>query len=369
MLGFTKQLLRQATAGKAGRVLTKRSGCGGRSELSTLTERPRILVTGASGQIGQELVPYLRSAFGVGNVIASDVRTPPPALDEEPVVHIDVMNANDISKAVDENGVNTIVHLAAILSAAGERNPSLALKVNNEGTQNVLEVARTHKLKVFCPSTIAVYGPESPKYRTKEDCITRPTTMYGITKVHAELLGEYYHNNFGVDFRSLRYPGVISTKAMPGGGTTDYAVEIFHEAIKRGRYTCYLNHDAALPMIYMPDLLRATMLLLEADPETLTRRTYNVGAMSFTPAELGENIQRYLKGFVLDYQPDFRQAIAETWPADVDFSIAARDWGWAPSFDLDGMTRDIIGQFIHQDLYAATIAAEEEARSASSVAY
>jgi threonine 3-dehydrogenase len=250
---------------------------------------PKTLVTGACGQVGQELVPYLRNSIGDENVIATDVRQPPNSLrDAGPFYYIDVLEPTQLSRLIVEENVQSIIHLAAVLSATGEKHPHLALKINNEGTQHIFELARNHNLKVFCPSTIAVFGPSTPKDDTPDDCVMRPTTMYGLTKVHTELLGDYYHAKFGVDFRSLRYPGVISSNAMPGGGTTDYAVEIYHEALRVGKYTSFLHKDTSLPMIYMPDLLMATFGLMSADEKSLSRRTYNLGSMSFTPAELAK---------------------------------------------------------------------------------
>mmetsp|Transcript_46693 Transcript_46693/g.69032 ORF Transcript_46693/g.69032 Transcript_46693/m.69032 type:complete len:397 (+) Transcript_46693:227-1417(+) len=310
----------------------------------------KILVTGASGQVGQELVPFLQSEYGGKNVIASDLCSA-TNLDNKSssgmsIRHVDVLNPEDLSEIVRNENINTIVHLAAVLSAKGELNPQMALKVNNEGTQNVLEIAREENLKVFCPSSIATFGPTSPKSNTPDDCILQPTTMYGITKVHTELLGEYYHKMYGVDFRCLRYPGVISTKAKPGFGTTDYAVEIFREAIRTWQYTCYLKKDTTLPMIYMPDLLKGTKELLQADPTILKRRTYNLGAMSFTPHQLACSIERVIPDFHVGYEPDFRQAIADSWPSSIDYSCAINDWGWSPDFkDVDAMTVDILGQY------------------------
>ena len=349
------------------------SKCGARKKsistfLNAFRSDERILVTGALGQVGQELVPALQAAYGVDNVIPTDVRRPHGvhlAEKHKKFHQLDVLDPGQLMDMCQEYEINTIIHLAAILSAKGEQNPQLALKINNEGITNVLEVARKCKsdkknMKIFCPSTIAVFGPDSiPKDRTPENCILRPTTMYGITKLHAELLGEYYHRVYGVDYRSLRYPGVISTKGAPGGGTTDYAVDIFHQAAKRGRYTCYLEKGTALPFIYMPDLLKGTLQLLEADPSSLSRRVYNLGAISFTPKQLASSICRILPGFSVTYMPDFRQDIADTWPRSIDHSAATKDWGWEPQYqDIDGMTREILDEFL-----VSNFNEEEESRN------
>ena len=294
-------------------------------------------------QVGSELVTHLRQMYGAQNVIATDVRSATPRMKNEgPFQYLDVTQHDQLARLVIGEGVNTIVHLATILSATGELNPKLALQVNLAGAHNVLEIALANKLKVFSPSTIAVFGPTTPRDRTPDDTNMRPTTIYGVTKVHLELLGEYYHNKYGLDFRSLRYPGVISSAAKPGGGTTDYAVEIYHEALAHGRYTSFLSEDTVLPMIYMPDLLKATTDLMCAPVECLTQRTYNVGALSFNPAELAESIAEHLPGFEIDYKPDFRQQIATTWPQVLDDHIARHDWGWAHEYDLDRMTADML---------------------------
>ncbi len=306
-------------------------------------EGERVLLTGCVGQVGQELLPYLREVYGTDNVIATDVRSPPREMMESgPFHYLDVTQYDQLARVVLESGVDTIVHLAALLSATGEMNPQLALQVNLAGATNVLELGRANKLKVFTPSTIAVFGPTTPKNPTPNDTNMRPTTIYGVTKIHMELLGEYYHRKYGLDFRSLRYPGVISHAAMPGGGTTDYAVEIYHEALTVGRYKCFLDRDCRLPMVYMPDLLRATTDLIRAPAEKLSQRTYNLQGISFTPAEQHEAIRKFLPEFAIEYAPDFRQDIAETWPQVLDDSIAQRDWGWKPEFDLDAMTRDML---------------------------
>lgn len=299
----------------------------------------KLLVTGASGQVGQELVPHLRTIYGPENVIASDIREfgQHNANSSGPFLKVDVLDMNKMSQIVEDENIDTIVHLAALLSAKGEKNHELALRLNNGGTTIVLDMARHYGLKVFCPSTIGVFGPNTPKEHTPDDTITHPTTIYGISKVYMELLGNYYHNVFGVDFRSLRYPGVISSHGSVGGGTTDYAVEIFPSAIHHRQYTCFLRPDTKLPMIYMPDLLRATSDLLEAD--SLGQRVYNLGAMSFTPKELGECIQKYIPEFQLNFDPDFRQTIAESWPQSLDCSRAQVDWGWKAKYDLESIDR------------------------------
>ena len=285
----------------------------------------------------------LRKKYGRDNVIASDVRIAPASVASSgPFTYLDIVDSSALSRIVVDNSITTVIHLVAILSGTGELNPQLALKINNQGTENVFEVCRTHKLKVFVPSTIAVFGPSSPKFNTPDDCILRPTTMYGLTKVHTELLGEYYCAKYGLDFRSLRYPGVISAHGLPGGGTTDYAVDIYHKAILENKYTCFLTENTSLPMIYMPDLLRATLDLMDADPAKLKRRVYNLGALSFTPKDLTESIQKLSPGFKISYEPDFRQKIADSWPSSLDDSNARADWGWKPQYDVPAMTADML---------------------------
>ncbi|GLE05087.1 hypothetical protein PINS_up014071 [Pythium insidiosum] len=304
-------------------------------------QESRILVTGGTGQIGMELVPYLREIFGESAIVNSDIKTT-GRREKGAFVYCDVQDRDSLARIVLEYGVDTIVHLASLLSALGEKNPQLALKVNSRGIENVLEIAAQNKLRVFSPSTIAVFGPSTPRVMTPDETIMRPTTIYGITKVHLELLGEYYHEKFGVDFRSLRYPGIISSEAWPGGGTTDYAVEIFYEALKHGKYECFLEKDACLPMMYMPDCLKASLALMQAPDAALKQRVYNVTAVSFTPEQIAASIKKHLPHFEITYKPDFRQQIAKTWPESIDDSRAREDWQWQPDYDLDAMVEDML---------------------------
>jgi len=309
------------------------------------SKKPRILITGAIGQIGTELVTYLRDRYDNKSIIASDVKMPSgdnALLEKGPFVYMDVTDYSQIARIVVEYRINCVIHLAALISAVGEKNPQLAMKVNNLGTENVLEVARVNELKVYVPSTIAAFGPSTPRVNTPNMCVMRPTTVYGITKVYNELLGEYYCRRYGVDFRSLRYPGIISNKAMPGGGTTDYAVEIYHEAIKNKSYNCFLKDDTMLPMMYMPDCLKATCMMLEADSSKLKSRVYNVTAISFTPKQVYDSIKKYIPDMKIEYKPDFRQAIADSWPKSIDDTEARNDWDWKPEYDLDFMTKDML---------------------------
>jgi len=303
----------------------------------------RILVTGASGQIGAELVPELRRRHGRENVIASDVKVMVKRGELEPFVYCDVTQYDMLARIVLEMGCTQIIHLASLLSAIGEKNPELAKKVNVLGTQNVLEVAKDNDIKVYIPSSIAVFGPSTPSTMTPDDTVIRPTTIYGITKVYAELLGEYYHRRWGVDFRSLRYPGVVSSKTMPGGGTTDYAVEIYHEALKNGSYECFLGENTSLPMMYMPDCINATIDFIEAPSASLKRRCYNLTGISFTPQEQADVIKQFIPDFECTFNPDnLRQSIADTWPQSIDDSNAREDWGWQHQYDLRAMTVDML---------------------------
>lgn len=304
----------------------------------------RILVTGAAGQIGAELVPYLRKSFGIANVIASDIKQPFgfTGMGGGSFIYADVQQYDTLARVILEHRIDTVVHLASLLSAIGEQNPQLAIRVNTRGTENVLELARLNGLRVFIPSSIAVFGASSPKDGTPNECTMRPTTVYGVTKVYTELLGEYYFNKYGVDFRSMRFPGIISSEVPPGGGTTDYAVAIYYEALKRGKYTCFLKEDQVLPMMYMPDCLKSIEMLLRAPSDNLRSRTYNITGMSFTPRELAENIKKHLSGFEMACEPDFRQQIAETWPRTIDDSCAREDWGWKEDYDIERMTKSML---------------------------
>ncbi|MBU0705165.1 MAG: L-threonine 3-dehydrogenase [Chloroflexi bacterium] len=308
-------------------------------------ETKRILVTGACGQIGSELVPALRERYGGENVIATDIEETNSLLRENgPFEFMDVTQRGAIGAVVDRYRVDTIYHLAAILSATGEKKPQLAWDVNANGLYKILEIARERQVtRVFCPSSIAAFGPETPRDNTPQETILRPTTMYGVTKVAGELMGAYYFQRFGLDVRGVRYPGIISSQAPPGGGTTDYAVEIFYEAIKHKRYTCFLKEETVLPMMYMPDCIKATLDVMEADLSHLEHHTdFNLAAMSFSPAELVAEIQKHIPGFACEYKPDFRQAIADSWPRTIDDSAARREWGWEPQYDLAATVEDML---------------------------
>jgi len=306
----------------------------------------RILVTGATGQIGSELVPELRRVHGGENVVVGvHHRLPSNDLKESgPFEMVDVTEKESIEKTVENYDIDTIYHMAAILSAVGEKNPWLAWDVNVNGTYNILEVAREHDMvRVFHPSSIAVFGPETPRENTPQETVLKPRTMYGLTKVANELLDNYYFEKFGLDVRGVRYPGIISSETLPGGGTTDYAVEIFYEAIEHKFYTCFLREDAVLPMMYMPDCIKATLDLMNADLSKLKHHAdFNLSAMSFSPRELAEEIKKHIPDFTIDYKPDSRQAIADSWPMTIDDSAAREEWGWKPSYDLAAMTSDML---------------------------
>ncbi|MFH1366700.1 MAG: NAD-dependent epimerase/dehydratase family protein [Patescibacteria group bacterium] len=306
----------------------------------------KILVTGAAGQIGSELVPTLQKKFGQENIIASDLNE--TLLDRLfPGGQNMVLDATDreaIARIINEENINVIYHLAGILSAKGEQNPELAWKVNVEGLKNVLDLAEKNKIeKLFWPSSIAAFGPTTPRDNTPQKTILEPTTMYGVNKVAGELLCQYYFLKKGLDVRSLRYPGIISWKTEPGGGTTDYAVAIYYEAVKGNDYQCFLKEDSRLPMMYMDDAVKATIDLMEAPKENIKERTsYNLAAISFTPKEVYEEIKKHYPDFKVTYEPDFRQAIADSWPKSIDDSAARSDWGWQHEYDLAKMTNVMI---------------------------
>ncbi len=306
----------------------------------------RILITGAAGQIGSELTLALRKKYGGDNVLATDIKNEIGANLREtgPFQFLDVLERETIIKTIQEFQADTIYHLSAILSASGENKPQLAWNVNLNGTFNILEAAREANLiRVFIPSSIAAFGPETPRHNTPNDTILKPRTMYGLTKVAGELLGDYYVRRFNLDVRGCRYPGIISHDTLPGGGTTDYAVAIFYEAVKSKSYTCFLRPDTRLPMMYMPDCLKATMELMEADFSRLEHHAdFNIAAMSFSAGELAAEIKKHIPEFTVSYEPDYRQAIAESWPEMIDDSAARKEWGWKPEYDLAGMTADML---------------------------
>lgn len=307
--------------------------------------KEKILVIGASGQIGVELTLALRSMYGNQNVIASDLREENPLLHGTgPYVALDVMNKEMLHVQVIRQQVTQIYLLAAMLSATGEKNPALAWHLNMQSLLHVLDIAREEKLhKVYWPSSIAVFGPTSPRQLCPQQTIIEPITVYGISKYAGEFWCNYYYHKYGVDVRSIRYPGLISWKSAPGGGTTDYAVDIFHQALESGSFTSFLNKDTYLPMMYMPDAIRATIELMEAPAEKIGIRTsYNVAAMSFSPDEIGNAIKNHLPGFKLDYAPDYRQQIADSWPQSIDDTVARTQWGWKPEYDLQKMTADML---------------------------
>lgn len=306
----------------------------------------RILVVGSTGQIGSELTLALREKFGGENVVAvGHRRAPSKALVETgPYITFDATNRDELEQAIKKYGIDTIYHMAAVLSATGEKNPQLAWHVNMDSLYNVLELAREHNsIRIFYPSSIAVFGPTTPRDNTPQDTVLAPTTMYGVTKVTGELLCDYYFLKYGVDVRGLRYPGIISSETPPGGGTTDYAVEIFYEAIKHKKYTCFVSKETVLPMMYMPDAIKATLDIMDADASQLVHHSnFNIAAMSFSAGELAAEIKRQIPEFVCEYKPDFRQKIADSWPRTIDDSAARAEWGWQPDYDLPKMVKDML---------------------------
>jgi nucleoside-diphosphate-sugar epimerase len=301
---------------------------------------------GAAGQIGSELTPALRKLYGDANVVAADIRSDLPTefTAAGPYELIDCLDATRIADVVKKYHIDTVYNLVALLSAVGEGNPQLSWKINIGGLMNILELARELNLAVFTPSSIGAFGPSTPHDHTPQDTIQRPTSMYGVTKVTGELLCDYYHRKFGVDTRGVRFPGIISNLTPPGGGTTDYAVDIYYEAIKHGKFTCYLKAGTYLDMMYMPDCLKAAIGIMEANPDRLTHRNaFNVAALSFDPEGIAASIRKFMPNFTMDYNVDsVRQAIADSWPDCMDDSAARAEWGWKPDFTLDEMSEDML---------------------------
>jgi|SRR4051812_20780032 nucleoside-diphosphate-sugar epimerase len=308
-----------------------------------MSKPEKILIIGSSGQIGTELVHNLRAIHGIENVIASDIKLTDQAK-EGPFDVMDVMDAEGLFTVVKRHNVTQIYLLAALLSATAEKMPKFGWDLNMVGLFNVLDLAKEkHIEKVYWPSSIAVFGPNTPKENTPQFTIMEPSTVYGISKQAGERWCEYYFHKYGVDVRSLRYPGLISWGSEPGGGTTDYAVHIFHEALKNGHYDCFLSENTSLPMMYMPDAIKATLDLMQADASKIKiRSSYNLSAFSFSPKELAEEIKKFVPDFKITYQPDSRQEIADSWPKSIDSSSANKDWGWKPSYNLGDMTKDMI---------------------------
>lgn len=306
----------------------------------------KILITGSLGQIGTELIMYLRKVYGNDNIIATDVTTKAPdyIFESGPFETLDVLDAKKLGELVDKYQVDTIINLAALLSAVAEAKVQLAYNINMNGLFNVLEVAREKSLSVFTPSSIAAFGPSTPADQTPQDTIQRPTTMYGVTKVAGELLADYYYKRFAVDTRGVRFPGLISYAALPGGGTTDYAVHIYYEALKAKKYSSFIGAGTKMDMMYMPDALKAVHDLMEADPNKLIHRNaFNITAMSFDPEAIAASIKKAIPEFELTYDIDpVRQAIADSWPNSIDDSAARAEWGWNPKYDLDSMTKDML---------------------------
>jgi nucleoside-diphosphate-sugar epimerase len=314
----------------------------------------KILIVGAGGQIGVELTLTLRQMYGEANVIASDLKAEPHPLlkDSGPYIALDCLKKRQFVDAIKKNGITQVYHLAAILSATGEKRPQWAWGINMNSLLLLLEIAKEQKLKkIYWPSSIAVFGNTTPKQNTPQKTIIEPTTVYGISKYAGEQWCQYYFDKYKIDVRSLRYPGLISYKSMPGGGTTDYAVDIYHKALQDGKYECFLSEKTYLPMMYMPDAIRATIELMESDANKLsTRLGYNLGGMSFCPDDVANAIKKHIPNFTISYEPDFRQSIANSWPASIDDSVAEQDWQWKAQYNLESMTEDMLANLKH--LYA-----------------
>jgi nucleoside-diphosphate-sugar epimerase len=314
---------------------------------------PKILIIGACGQIGTELTHQLRALYGVENVIASDIRKlNNDVVNSGPFEVVNALDFNQIEHLVEVHQITDVYLMAALLSATAEKNPAFAWDLNMNSLFHVLNLAKAKKIKkIFWPSSIAVFGPTTPKEQTPQYTVMEPSTVYGISKQAGERWCEYYHNIFGVDVRSIRYPGLISWSTPPGGGTTDYAVDIFHKALKQGTYECFLSEDTKMPMMYMDDAIRATIAIMQADATNLSiHSSYNLAAMSFTPKEIAAEITKHLPDFSISYQPDFRQKIADSWPASIDDSYARNDWGWNHQFDLVSMTHVMLDMLQQHDI-------------------
>ncbi|GMT11677.1 hypothetical protein PFISCL1PPCAC_2974, partial [Pristionchus fissidentatus] len=346
-------LLRQATSASTSTTTTQQRGLAIPADplarfrqlanQTSASEKPRVLITGSLGQLGRGLATMLRFMYGEDSVVMTDIRK--VRADETDVCnyqYLDILNEGAIDEAIVNGRVNTLIHFSALLSAVGENNVPLALQVNCQGVQNILEVAKRHSLKVFIPSTIGAFGPETPRVDTPDITVQRPKTIYGVSKVYAELLGEYYHHRFGVDFRSLRFPGIISA-TTPGGGTTDYAIKIFYDALKTGHHVCYLRPDTRLPMMYDTDCTASVLFFLAAQSSQLSMRTYNVTGFSFTPEEISASIRKFMPDFRITYEIcPLRQKIADSWPQSLNDSIARADWAWKNDYGLDETTEIMI---------------------------
>jgi nucleoside-diphosphate-sugar epimerase len=314
-------------------------------------EREQILVIGANGQVGTALVTTLRGKYGSSTVLAADIQSPWKCPCPEYFLCLDILDKTRLEKVVSEKNVKEVYLLAAMLSATGEEKPLAAWDLNMQGLLNILQLAVTYRFKVFWPSSIAVFGEASPKTGCGQEAATDPRTVYGLSKLAGEWWCRYYYEKWGVDVRSVRYPGLIGYDATPGGGTTDYAVSIFHEALQKGSYNCFLHENTRLPMMYMPDAIRATIEVMLAPKEKISVRTsYNIAAMSFSPADLFAAIEKRIPGFRIQYRPDYRQKIANTWPGGIDDRVARMDWGWKAEYDLEKMTEDMLSHLAAKEL-------------------
>jgi nucleoside-diphosphate-sugar epimerase len=304
-----------------------------------------VLILGGCGQVGTELATGLKEIYGTNHVVVSDLKPAAEAMVDGPYEVINVMDQAAILDVVKKHKITQIYHLAALLSATAEKSPMFGWQLNMESLLHVLNIAKDNNIaKVYWPSSIAVFGPGTPRKDTPQDTVMDPNTVYGISKLAGERWCEYYFQKYGVDTRSMRYPGLISYKTEPGGGTTDYAIHIFYEALRNGTYECFLKEDTMLPMLYMPDAVKATLELMEAPADKIKiRSSYNLGGFSFTPADLAKEIKKHIPDFTITYKPDFRQAIADSWPGSIDDSRARNDWGWKPDFDVDKMVKDMLG--------------------------